>query len=110
MSENDLVRLLCVPSRYHGFALLLTSLNAATKDEDLLNPLVKKLYPLVAKQHGTTVGHVISSIRNFIKVWWLCGNRSFLPNYITSASKPPGNKAFLYAIIAYLQRAEVPNK
>lgn len=106
LSENDLANLLCIPAHYRGFAPLVTCLNLAMKDEYLLNPFVKRLYPLVAERHGTTVCHIISSIRNLVKIWWKRGNRSFLPYYITSAGKPPGNREFIYVLVAYLQHTQ----
>lgn len=109
LNAGDLVKLLCISGHYHGFALLLTCLNTAMKNENLLDSLTKHLYPLVAEQHGTTVGHVTSSIRNLIKIWWKRGNRNFLPPCIASGNRPPGNKAFLHALIAHLQHAEASN-
>ena len=106
LSEGDLVRLLCLSGHYRGFPHLLDCVNLAVENVDRLDPVAKKLYPLVAERHGTTVGRVICSIRNLIKVWWKRGNRRLLPDYISDSDKPPGNKAFIYALVAYLQRKQ----
>ena len=69
LNERKLVKLMCISGHYRGFPHLLTGLNSAVNNVDLLDPLSRKLYPLVAEQHETTVAHVTSSIRNLIKVW-----------------------------------------
>ena len=106
LSKSDLAKLLCIADHYSGFALLLTCLNCALRDESLLRPIAKNLYSIAAEQHGTTVSHVTCSIRNLIRIWWRRGDRSFWPNYSTSSKKPPGNREFICILVAYLQHEQ----
>lgn len=104
LNEAGLMKILSISGHYRGFRFLLECVNLGATDENLLSPIYRRLYPLVAKRYGTTVKHVNSSIRNFIKAWWLYGKRDTLfPR--TKPRTAPGNKAFIYALIVYVLRA-----
>lgn len=104
LNAMDLMRILSISGHYCGFRFLLECVNLGAANEDLMDSVCKNLYPLVAERYGTTVKHVNSSIRNFIKAWWLYGKRDTLfPR--TKPRTAPGNKAFIYALIVYVLRA-----
>lgn len=106
LKKHDLVKLLSISGHYRGFPYLLDCVNLAAADEDLLSPISRKLYPLVALRHGTTADRVAYNLRNLIGVWWKYGNRGFAPEYLESDARLPGNKAFIESLIAHVQRIE----
>ena len=110
LNKFDLVKLLSISGHYRGFSYLLDCVNLAVEDEDLLHPIAQKLYPLVAKRHKTTVAHVSSAIRGLVRVWWKRGNRAFAPAYLAPDATAPGNKAFIHALVAHVQRSAQSGK
>lgn len=104
LSNCDLVKLLGISSHYRSFPQLVACVNLAAANEDLLNPISTGLYALVAERHGITRDAVISNLRYLVKIWWERGNRGFSPEYVLKGAKRPGCKAFVYSLVAHVQR------
>lgn len=104
LSEGDLVKLLGISGHFRGFPQLVTSINLAVANEDLLNPISTRLYALVAAHHDVSIESVISNLRYLVEVWWKRGNRNFSPEYSIKGAKRPSCKAFVYSLVVYIQR------
>lgn len=104
LSEGDFVKLLGISGHFLGFPQLVTCINLAVANEDLMSPISTRLYALVAERHGVSVQSVISNLRYLIEVWWKRGNRSFSPEYTMKGATRPSSKAFVYSLVAYVQR------
>lgn len=106
LNTPNFMDILGISGHYRGFRYLLYCVNQTAKDNDLLDPMNRKLYPLAAKRFGVTPKYLSGSIRNFIKAWWLYGDHTAITPILKSDSTPPGNKELIYALVVYLQRKD----
>lgn len=106
LDNYDLMKLLATSGKYRGFTYLLDCLNLAAENDDLMQPLKGKLYPLVAKKHGTTANCVERNIRTIINIAWKSENTRVLKALFDAdpSSDVPSNKEFISRIAARLQR------
>ena len=72
------------------------------EDDDIINAVTKRLYPSVAKKHGTTSSRVERAIRHAIEVAWDRGDVDVLNAYfgytIHSSRGKPTNSEFIAMI------------
>lgn len=99
-----------VPAHIKGYGQLRYAIDLTIHNADLINNITKELYPLVAKQFGTTASRVERAIRHAIEVAWDRGDVEVLQKYfggtISLTRGKPTNSEFI-ALIADLLRMEV---
>lgn len=109
LDKYDLMKLLSTSGKYRGFNYLLDGINLAAQNDDLLHPLKLKLYPILAEKYGTNIGCVERNIRTLIAIWWNNGKDDTLKPHFDKESGVPGNKEFIYHLVAQLQRNKIGN-
>ena len=103
--ENDVTQMLHeigVPAHIKGYQYLRDSILMAIEDEEIINAVTKRLYPAVAKKHGTTSSRVERAIRHAIEVAWDRGDVDVLNSYfgytIHNGRGKPTNSEFIAMI------------
>ncbi len=99
-----------VPAHIKGYQYLRDAILLAIDDEQIINAVTKRLYPTVAKKHGTTSSRVERAIRHAIEVAWDRGDVDVLNAYfgytIHNGRGKPTNSEFI-AMIADKFRLEL---
>ena len=85
-----------------GYQYLRDAILMAIEDDDIINAVTKRLYPAVAKKHGTTSSRVERAIRHAIEVAWDRGDVDVLNSYfgytIHNGRGKPTNSEFIAMI------------
>ena len=91
-----------VPCHIKGHNYLISAIDAAVHDPDIINAITKELYPKVAEAHGTTSSRVERAIRHAIEGAWDRGDIENLQEYfgstVSSAKGKPTNSEFIARI------------
>ena len=99
-----------VPAHIKGYAQLRYAIDLVIHNASLIDNITKELYPMVAKQFGTTASRVERAIRHAIEVAWDRGDIEVLQKYfggtISLTRGKPTNSEFI-ALVADLLRMEV---
>ncbi len=99
---TDILHQIGVPAHIKGYQYLRDSIMMAIEDEDIINAVTKRLYPAVAKKHGTTSSRVERAIRHAIEVAWDRGDVDVLNSYfgytIHNERGKPTNSEFVAMI------------
>lgn len=99
---TDILHQIGVPAHIKGYQYLRDSILMAIEDEDIINAVTKRLYPAVAKKHGTTSSRVERAIRHAIEVAWDRGDVDVLNSYfgytIHNERGKPTNSEFVAMI------------
>ncbi|MBE6779166.1 MAG: sporulation transcription factor Spo0A [Ruminococcaceae bacterium] len=99
-----------VPAHIKGYQYLRDAILMAIEDENIINAVTKRLYPSVAKKHGTTSSRVERAIRHAIEVAWDRGDVDTLNGYfgytVHTGRGKPTNSEFI-AMIADRFRLEL---
>lgn len=99
---TDILHQIGVPAHIKGYQYLRDSIMMAIEDEDIINAVTKRLYPAVAKKHGTTSSRVERAIRHAIEVAWDRGDVDVLNSYfgytIHNERGKPTNSEFIAMI------------
>ncbi len=99
-----------VPAHIKGYQYLRDAILMAIADENIINAVTKRLYPAVAKKHGTTSSRVERAIRHAIEVAWDRGDVDTLNGYfgytVHTGRGKPTNSEFI-AMIADRFRLEL---
>lgn len=67
-----------VPAHLNGYNYIRSSLKFAINDITTLDPITRKLYPMVAKKYNKSPQCIERSIRHAIKVSWSRGNKKVI--------------------------------
>lgn len=68
MRVTEIIHQIGVPAHIKGYQYLRDAIIMAINDDDIINAVTKRLYPAVAKKHGTTSSRVERAIRHAIEV------------------------------------------
>lgn len=102
MKVTEIIHQIGVPAHIKGYQYLRDSILMAIEDEEIINAVTKRLYPTVAKKHGTTSSRVERAIRHAIEVAWDRGDVDVLNSYfgytIHNARGKPTNSEFIAMI------------
>ncbi len=102
MRVTEIIHQIGVPAHIKGYQYLRDSILMAIEDEDIINAVTKRLYPAVAKKHGTTSSRVERAIRHAIEVAWDRGDVDVLNSYfgytIHNGRGKPTNSEFIAMI------------
>ena len=81
MRVTEIIHQIGVPAHIKGYQYLRDAIIMAINDDDIINAVTKRLYPAVAKKHGTTSSRVERAIRHAIEVAWDRGDVDVLNSY-----------------------------
>ena len=81
MEITEIIHQIGVPAHIKGYQYLRDAIRMAIEDEQIINAVTKRLYPAVAKKHGTTSSRVERAIRHAIEVAWDRGDVDTLTTY-----------------------------
>ena len=99
---TEIIHQIGVPAHIKGYQYLRDAILMAIEDEEIINAVTKRLYPAVAKKHGTTSSRVERAIRHAIEVAWDRGDVDFLNSYfgytIHTGRGKPTNSEFIAMI------------
>ena len=99
---TDMIHEIGVPAHIKGYQYLRDAILMAIDDDDIINAVTKRLYPAVAKKHGTTSSRVERAIRHAIEVAWDRGDVDVLNSYfgytIHNGRGKPTNSEFIAMI------------
>ncbi len=102
MRVTEILHQIGVPAHIKGYQYLRDSIMMAIEDDEIINAVTKRLYPAVAKKHGTTSSRVERAIRHAIEVAWDRGDVDVLNSYfgytIHNERGKPTNSEFIAMI------------
>lgn len=102
MRVTEIIHQIGVPAHIKGYQYLRDAIIMAINDDDIINAVTKRLYPAVAKKHGTTSSRVERAIRHAIEVAWDRGDVDVLNSYfgytIHNGRGKPTNSEFIAMI------------
>ncbi len=102
MRVTEIIHQIGVPAHIKGYQYLRDSILMAIEDDEIINAVTKRLYPTVAKKHGTTSSRVERAIRHAIEVAWDRGDVDVLNSYfgytIHNGRGKPTNSEFIAMI------------
>lgn len=102
MRVTEIIHQIGVPAHIKGYQYLRDAILMAIEDDDIINAVTKRLYPAVAKKHGTTSSRVERAIRHAIEVAWDRGDVDVLNSYfgytIHTGRGKPTNSEFVAMI------------
>ena len=102
MQVTEIIHQIGVPAHIKGYQYLRDAILMAIEDETIINAVTKRLYPTVAKKHGTTSSRVERAIRHAIEVAWDRGDVDTLTAYfgytIHNERGKPTNSEFIAMI------------
>lgn len=99
---TEIIHQIGVPAHIKGYQYLRDAILMAIEDDRIINAVTKRLYPAVAKKHGTTSSRVERAIRHAIEVAWDRGDVDVLNSYfgytIHNSRGKPTNSEFIAMI------------
>ena len=99
---TEIIHQIGVPAHIKGYQYLRDAILMAIEDDSIINAVTKRLYPAVAKKHGTTSSRVERAIRHAIEVAWDRGDVDVLNSYfgytIHNSRGKPTNSEFIAMI------------
>ncbi len=102
MQVTEIIHQIGVPAHIKGYRYLRDAILMAIEDGQIINAVTKRLYPAVAKMHGTTSSRVERAIRHAIEVAWDRGDVDTLTSYfgytIHNERGKPTNSEFIAMI------------
>ena len=102
MQVTEIIHQIGVPAHIKGYQYLRDAILMAIEDDTIINAVTKRLYPTVAKKHGTTSSRVERAIRHAIEVAWDRGDVDTLTAYfgytIHTERGKPTNSEFIAMI------------
>lgn len=100
---TNLLREIGVPAHIKGYGYTRTAIKLAYDKPELLENVVKGLYPAVAKVHETTASKAERDIRHAINAAWERGNRQLLTNLFNVTSCMTSNSEFIATLVDKLR-------
>jgi two-component system response regulator (stage 0 sporulation protein A) len=102
LQVTEIIHQIGVPAHIKGYQYLRDAILMAIEDDSIINAITKRLYPAVAKKHGTTSSRVERAIRHAIEVAWDRGDVDVLTAYfgytIHTERGKPTNSEFIAMI------------
>ena len=102
LQVTEIIHQIGVPAHIKGYQYLRDAILMAIEDDSIINAVTKRLYPAVAKRHGTTSSRVERAIRHAIEVAWDRGDVDTLTAYfgytIHNERGKPTNSEFIAMI------------
>ena len=102
LEVTEIIHQIGVPAHIKGYQYLRDAILMAIEDGEIINAVTKRLYPAVAKKHGTTSSRVERAIRHAIEVAWDRGDVDTLTAYfgytIHNERGKPTNSEFIAMI------------
>ena len=102
LQVTEIIHQIGVPAHIKGYQYLRDAILMAIEDDSIINAVTKRLYPAVAKKHGTTSSRVERAIRHAIEVAWDRGDVDILTAYfgytIHNERGKPTNSEFIAMI------------
>lgn len=102
LQVTEIIHQIGVPAHIKGYQYLRDAILMAIEDDSIINAVTKRLYPAVAKKHGTTSSRVERAIRHAIEVAWDRGDVDTLTAYfgytIHNERGKPTNSEFIAMI------------
>ena len=99
---TEIIHQIGVPAHIKGYQYLRDAIIMAINDDEIINAVTKRLYPAVAKKHGTSSSRVERAIRHAIEVAWDRGDVDVLNSYfgytIHNSRGKPTNSEFVAMI------------
>ena len=99
---TEIIHQIGVPAHIKGYQYLRDAILMAIEDDSIINAVTKRLYPAVAKKHGTPSSRVERAIRHAIEVAWDRGDVDTLTSYfgytIHNERGKPTNSEFIAMI------------
>lgn len=108
---NDLLVRLGVRANLKGFLYLETGIKICLEDREELDGITKRLYPSIARKHGTSPDKVEHAIRHAIEVSWMKGNKEEQKEvfgYDSDEGRRPTNAEFITRITDYIENRNQP--
>lgn len=94
-----------------GYHYLRTAFRICMKDREELDGITKRLYPAIARKHGTTAGKVEHAIRHAIQTAWMKGDartQKAVFGYRFEEGKRPTNAEFIMQMLEYMEKMSRP--
>lgn len=107
----DLLVRLGIRPNLKGYQYLKTAIILCMKDREELDGITKRLYPSVARKHGTSADKVEHAIRHAIKTAWEKGNgekQKSVFGYCFAEGKRPTNSEFIMQALTYMEKLNRP--
>ena len=102
MQVTEIFRQIGIPASLNGYNFLRTAILMAIEDESLVRAITKRLYPAVARKHGSTSSRVERAMRHAIESAWDRGDVEVLNTYfgytIHNGRGKPTNSEFIAMI------------
>lgn len=102
MQVTEIFRQIGIPASLDGYNYLRTAILMAIEDESLVRAITKRLYPAVARKHGSTSSRVERAMRHAIESAWDRGDVEVLNAYfgytIHNGRGKPTNSEFIAMI------------
>lgn len=102
MQVTEIFRQIGIPASLNGYNFLRTAILMAIEDESLVQAITKRLYPAVARKHGSTSSRVERAMRHAIESAWDRGDVEVLNAYfgytIHNGRGKPTNSEFIAMI------------
>lgn len=103
----DLLVRLGIKPNLKGYQYLRTAIRLCMKDKEELDGITKRLYPAVARKHGTNPDKVEHAIRHAIHRAWENGKaeeQGAVFGYCAKDGKRPTNSEFIVQMLEYLEK------
>jgi two-component system response regulator (stage 0 sporulation protein A) len=107
---TKMIQQMGVPAHVKGYQYLRDAIVSVIKDVSLLGAVTKELYPMIAKNYGTTPSRVERAIRHAIELAWDRGNIEFMNKFfgytINVDRGKPTNSEFVAMVADKLRIAD----
>ncbi|MCG1026098.1 MULTISPECIES: sporulation transcription factor Spo0A [Dehalobacter] len=107
---TKMIQQMGVPAHVKGYQYLRDAIVSVIKDVSLLGAVTKELYPMIAKNYGTTPSRVERAIRHAIELAWDRGNIDFMNKFfgytINVDRGKPTNSEFIAMVADKLRIAD----
>lgn len=107
----DLLIRIGIRSNLKGYQYLRTAIKLGMKDRGELEGITKRLYPSVARKHGTSSDKVEHAIRHAVETAWMKGNEEeqrAVFGYCGREGKRPTNSEFIMRVMEYMEKMNRP--
>lgn len=106
-----MLRLIGVQPNVRGWRYIITAVELAAADEELVHAVTKELYSAVAAKHETTPSSVERCIRSAIEYAWTYGSPDAQQHYFGAVVSPekgkPTNAAFIAGLADWARGAAI---
>lgn len=106
-----MLRLIGVQPNVRGWRYIITAVELAAADEELVHAVTKELYPAVAAKHETTPSRVERCIRSAIEYAWTYGSPDAQQHYFGAVVSPekgkPTNATFIAGLADWARGAAI---